>query len=195
VQWSDQGMVASYKFIQKLWVLHKKIIEKIKLNDENDDSKSLASFTNILIDKVTKNLEKFHYNVIIANYHETYTFLYKEIEKPLNNFELIQNYKKILCLLQPVIPHFALECLEELDKKFSSSWPVSDFKQIEKEIFKIVVQIEGKKRGLLLSESDTTEEQLLKRIKEDEIINKFITNKKIKKSIYIKNKLINLIVE
>ena len=195
VQWSDQGMVASYKFIQKLWVLHKKIIEKIKLNDENDDSKSLASFTNILIDKVTKNLEKFHYNVIIANYHETYTFLYKEIEKPLNNFELIQNYKKILCLLQPVIPHFALECLEELDKKFSSSWPVSDFKQIEKEIFKIVVQIEGKKRGLLLSESDTTEEQLLKRIKEDEIINKFITNKKIKKSIYIKNKLINLIIE
>jgi len=195
VQWSDQGMVASYKFIQKLWVLHKKIIEKIKLNDENDDSKSLASFTNILIDKVTKNLEKFHYNVIIANYHETYTFLYKEIEKPINNFELIENYKKILCLLQPVIPHFALECLEELDKKFSSSWPVSDFKQIEKEIFKIVVQIEGKKRGLLLSESDTTEEQLLKRIKEDEIINKFITNKKIKKSIYIKNKLINLIVE
>ena len=195
VQWSDQGMVASYKFIQKLWVLHKKIIEKIKLNNESDDSKSLASFTNILVDKVTKNLEKFHYNVIIANYHETYTFLYKEIEKPLNNFELIQNYKKILCLLQPVIPHFALECLEELDKKFSSSWPVSDFKQIEKEIFKIVVQIEGKKRGLLLSESDTTEEQLLKRIKEDEIINKFITNKKIKKSIYIKNKLINLIVE
>ena len=195
VQWSDQGMVASYKFIQKLWVLHKKIIEKIKLNNESDDSKSLASFTNILVDKVTKNLEKFHYNVIIANYHETYTFLYKEIEKPINNFELIENYKKILCLLQPVIPHFALECLEELDKKFSSSWPVSDFKQIEKEIFNIVVQIEGKKRGLLLSESDTSEEQLLKRIKEDKIINKFITNKKIKKSIYIKNKLINLIIE
>ena len=195
VQWSDQGMVASYKFIQKFWLLHKKIIEKIKLNDENDDTKSLASFTNILIDKVTKNLEKFHYNVIIANYHETYTFLNKEIEKPINNFELIENYKKILCLLQPVIPHFALECLEELDKKFTSTWPVSDFKLIKKEIFNIVVQIAGKKRGLLISESDTTEEELLKKIMEDNVINKFIKNKKIKKSIYIKNKLINLIIE
>ena len=195
VQWSDQGMVASYKFIQKFWLLHKKIIKKIELNEECKNSKSLASFTNTLIDKITKNLEKFHYNVIVANFHETYNFLNKEIEKPINNFQLIENYKKILCLLQPVIPHFALECLEELDQKYIPSWPLANFELIEEETFNIVVQIEGKKRGLLISESDTTEEQLLKRIKEDDNINKYIKDKKIKKSVYIKNKLINLITE
>ncbi len=195
VQWSDQGMVASYKFIQKFWLLHKKILEKIALNDENDNSKSLVSFTNTLIDKVTKNLEKFHYNVIVANFYETYNFLNKEIEKPINTLNLFENYKKILCLLLPVIPHFALECLKEVDEKYSPTWPLANFKLIEKETFNIVVQIEGKKRGLLLSESDSTEEQLLKRIKENAIINKFINGKKIKKSVYIKNKLINLIIE
>ena len=98
-------------------------------------------------------------------------------------------------MLQPVIPHLALECLEEIDKKSSPTWPLVEFKFIEKEEFNIVIQIEGKKRGLILSEPDISEEQLIKKIKEDDVINKFIKNKKIKKSIYIKNKLINLITE
>ena len=195
IQWSEQGMVASYKFIQKFWLLHKKLIIKIALNEESKNSMSLVSFTNTLINKVTASLEKFHYNVIVANFHETYNFLNKEIEKPINNFELVDNYKKILNLFQPVIPHFALECLKEVDEKSIPKWPLANLKLIEKKEFNIVIQIEGKKRGLLLSESDITEEQLIKKIKEDNIINKFIQNKKIKKSIYIKNKLINLITE
>jgi len=195
VQWSEQGMVASYKFIQKFWLLHKKFIIKIALNEKSENSKSLVSFTNALINKVTASLEKFHYNVVVANFHETYNFLNKEIEKPINNFELVDNYKKILNLIQPVIPHFALECLREVDEKSIPKWPLANLKLIEKKEFNIVVQIEGKKRGLLLSQSDITEEQLIKKIKEDNIINKFIQNKKIKKSIYIKNKLINLIIE
>jgi len=194
VQWSEQGMVASYKFIQKFWLLHKKIMIKIRLNEKSKDSKSLVSFTNTLINKVTTNLEKFHYNVIVANFYETYNFLNKEIEKPINNFELVENYKKILNLIQPVTPHLALECLNEVDKKYSLTWPVADPKLIKRETFNIVIQIDGKKRGLLVSDSDISEEQLIKKIKDDDTINKFIKDKKIKKSIYIKNKLINLIL-
>ena len=195
VQWSDQGMVASYKFIQKFWLLHKKIMEKVLLNEDNQKSGLLVNFTNILIDKITKNLERFHYNVIVANFHEAYNFLNKEIEKPINSFELAENYKKILCMLQPVIPHFALECLGELDKEYGPTWPLVNLNLITKETFNIVIQIDGKKRGLLICQLDTTEEQLIKSSREDDIINKFIKDKKIKKSIYIKNKLINLITE
>jgi len=150
VQWSDQGMVASYKFIQKFWLLHKRIMTKISLKEENQNSESIDSFTNTLIDKITKNLERFHYNVIVANFHEAYNFLIKEIEKPINNLNLIENYKKILILLQPVIPHFALECLEEIDSKYKAEWPPINLKLIKKETFNIVVQINGKKRGLLV---------------------------------------------
>ncbi|MDA9604876.1 leucine--tRNA ligase, partial [Candidatus Pelagibacter sp.] len=103
VQWSEQGMIASYKFIQKFWLLHKKIIEKISSDEKTEDLKSLETFTNILVDKITKNLEKFHYNVIIANFHETYNFLNKEINKPINKIDLIKNYTKILKLMSPVI--------------------------------------------------------------------------------------------
>ena len=65
VQWSDQGMLASYKFIQKFWLLHKKIISIILLKNENGDSKPIDSFTNIMIDKITKSIEKFHYLSLI----------------------------------------------------------------------------------------------------------------------------------
>ena len=43
----------------------------------------LTKFTNQLINKITQNLEKFHYNVIIANFYEMYNFLIKEIDKPI----------------------------------------------------------------------------------------------------------------
>jgi leucyl-tRNA synthetase len=77
-------MIASYKFIQKLWVLHNKI--KAILNDEieikdkkNDKTEELNKFTNQITQKITNNLEKFNYNVIIANFHEIYNYLSKEI--------------------------------------------------------------------------------------------------------------------
>ena len=59
VQWSDQGMVASFKFIQKLWTLHLKVLNKIKSDDEENEGENLTRFTNQLIHKITQNLEKF----------------------------------------------------------------------------------------------------------------------------------------
>ena len=117
VLWSDQGMMASFKFVQKLWVLNLKILEKIKKNDVKNESENLTKFTNQLIYKVTQNLEKFHYNVIVANLYEMYNFLIKEIEKPIKKEILIENYKKILILMSPFIPHFTNECLSRLDQK------------------------------------------------------------------------------
>ena len=76
VQWSEQGMVASYKFLQKLWVLHNKIKGKIKDNIKSTEQNlNLEKFTNQMISKITNNLEGFNYNVIIANIYEIYNFM------------------------------------------------------------------------------------------------------------------------
>jgi len=194
VQWSDQGMLASYKFIQKFWLLHKKIISIILLKNENGDSKPIDSFTNIMIDKITKSIEKFHYNVLVANFHETYNYLNKEIEKPINYLSLSKNYKKILSMMHPVMPHLISECLIELEPKMSLEWPTADHKKILNKNIKIVVQINGKKRTIINLENEISENQLILKIKEEPLINKFIKNKEFKKTIYIKNKLINIII-
>ena len=81
VQWSEQGMISSYKFIQKLWTLHNEI--KLKINDEKKEifDEELQEFTNLTIAKITNNLEKFNYNVIIANMYETYNFFVNYLKK------------------------------------------------------------------------------------------------------------------
>ena len=76
--------------------LNSKILEKLKDNEKEDEGENLIKFTNQLINKITQNLEKFHYNVIVANLYEMYNFLIKEIDKPIKKEILIENYKKIL---------------------------------------------------------------------------------------------------
>ena len=196
VQWSEQGMVASYKFIQKLWMLHQKILEKINLKDyTNNQSNKISEFTNQLIDKVTKNLEKFNYNVIVANFYETYNFMNKEIDQSLNSKDLLINYKKILFLMVPLIPHFAFECLENLKETGNKDWPIANKKFLTSNNVNIVIQINGKKKSIINTIKGINEEDLIGQVKKDIKIKKIIDNKNIIKSIFIKDKLINLIIK
>ena len=197
VQWSDQGMVSSYKFVQKFWVLHKKIINKILENKKYNQVKqdSLNRFTNVLIDKVTKNLEKFHYNVIVANLYETYNFLIKEINKDLNSDDLLENYESILKIMRPIIPHLTAECLNELNTKNQDNWPKVNEEYILDNEINIVIQINGKKRSIINIEKNLDEKTIVTAVKEDANIKKFLENNIIIRTIYVKNKLINLILK
>jgi leucyl-tRNA synthetase len=194
VQWSDQGMIASFKFIQKLSDLHEKISTKISDNEKADYDKELAKFTSQFINKVTDNLEKFHYNVIIANLHEMFNFLYKHIKKPINASELKEHYEKILILLIPFIPHFANECLQQITSTKEKKWPnVKKEDLIEKEL-NYVIQINGKKRGIINVDRNIEKEKLLEKVKAEETIVKFLKDKKIIKTIFVPNRLINIII-
>ncbi len=195
VQWSEQGMVASYKFVQKFWVLHKKIKSKITIEDKLSISdEKIEKFTNQTINKININLEKFSYNVIVANLHEVYNFFNKEVAKKINAKNLIENYIKILKIMLPVVPHLASECLNQISNDTNFLWPEVDKKYLKTKEYNIVVQINGKKRGLISTEKSLEEKDLIKKIKETEELQKFITNKKIIKSVFIQNKLINLII-
>ena len=196
VQWSDQGMVACYKFIKKLWTLHEKI--KIKLKEKEESQKNpdeISKFTNQLIEKINNNLERFNYNVIIANIYETYNFLNEKINSPINSGVLLENYKKILSIVFPIIPHFASECLEELGEKKQIFWPKSDKKYLEKKELNIVFQINGKKRGVFTCKINIDEKQLINELKKNSLYKKYFENKKIIRSIYVKERLINLILQ
>jgi len=201
VQWSEQGMLAAYKFIQKFWLLHQNIKEKIfaKKNTLNSKKNSieeeLEEFTNELIDKVTKNLESFQYNVLIANYHEIYNRLSKIKVNEISSKILLDNYLKILTILSPVAPHFSSECIDELKMKIDPNWPTVDKNVIQKKVSNIVIQINGKKRGIITCDINTDESKILEIIKSQKQYEIYIKDKTIKKTIYVKDRLINLIIE
>ncbi|MDA7577444.1 leucine--tRNA ligase, partial [Candidatus Pelagibacter sp.] len=107
VQWSEEGISSSFRFIQKLWTMHLRVIEEVNKDHDEDAGNDLTKYTNKFIKKITHNLNNFNYNIIIANIHEMHSFVNKEINKPYKNDTLIENYKKILICLEPIIPHLA----------------------------------------------------------------------------------------
>ena len=194
VQWSEQGMMASYKFIQKLWTLHNKI--KNKLDENNKLTKSeIPNQINEFINKINNNLEKFNYNVIIANIYEIYNFLSKDLDKPIENKILLKNYNNFLSVISPIIPHFASECLEELNLDNIQNWPGVDKTLLQKQMIDYVIQVNGKKRGLIKENTDINEKEFLIKTKDNEIMKKALDNKKIKKTFFVKNRLINFLTE
>ena len=198
VQWSEQGMLASYKFLQKFWLIHQSVKEKIfkkSIKPSNKNNIKCLQFTNQLINKITKNLENFHYNVIVANFHETYSFLKNLIKEEIDEKILLENYLKILKIMSPIIPHITSECLEELGEKSNIIWPEIDKQYLEEKRIQIVVQINGKKRGLLDIDKDVDEKQIINSIKTIPLYEKYFNNTELIKSIYVKNRLINLIIK
>ena len=193
VQWSEEGIASSFKFIQKLWNLNSKILDEIDKDHQVDPVDEISKYTNKFLKKVTNNLEEFNYNKIIANLHEVYSFLIKELNTNYRKNIILENYEKILLSMLPIIPHFANECLELINSK-KNKWPEYNEALIKDDIVNIVVQINGKKRGLIKSKPNMTEENFFEIIKNDEKLSNLIGNKIIKRKIYIKDKLMNIII-
>ena len=193
VQWSEEGINSAFKFIQKLWNLNGKITNEIKKKHKNNHDNEIKKYTNKYLKKIHDNLESFSYNKIVANLYEMYSFLNKQIEKPYSEKTLIENYTKILITMTPILPHFANECLSMIGVK-NFKWPEYDKSILDDEIINIVIQINGKKRGLVQTKPNIIEEKLFEIIKNDEKVMKYLDQKNIKRKIYIKDKLLNIII-
>ena len=194
IQWSENGMVSAYKFIQKFWSISDQIT-KLTTEEILDNNEDIEIFTNQIIEKINLALEKFRYNVIIASFHEIYTFYKKVLDQNKNYKNLKNNFEKILVIMMPVIPHLASECLNELIKKSESKWPTANPKYLQSDKNEIVIQVNGKKRNIISIKKGVEEKFVVENIKEMKLIEKYIKGKKIFKTIYIKDKIRNFIIK
>ena len=194
IQWSDDGMISSYKFLQKFWLLSDEIFKLVNEKTENE-SEELNKFTSQIINKINMALEKFRYNVIIASYHEIYSFYKKIIENKKNYKNLKINFEKIFIIMMPVIPHFASECLERLGHSKTVLWPDVNKKHLVNENIEIVIQVNGKKRNIISVKKDIEEKEIIGEIIKKDLIKKYLENGKLLKTIYVKNRLINYIIK
>ena len=158
-------------------------------------NESIEEFTNQMLNKINLSLSKFSYNVIVANLHEIYNFFNKALEAKNLNKNLLDNYIKILTIMLPVVPHLASECLNEISTNKVFMWPKIDENYLKDKRNNIVVQINGKKRSIITTENSLAEKDLIEKIKKTKELQKFLDGKSIIKSIFIKDKLINLIVK
>ena len=193
VQWSDTGVSSANKFLQKLWNLNHQISTRKDKKTNQDLDKKFELGINSLIVKIDDTIENFRFNVSIAHFYEMYSFFKDNLNTEISNKTLKNNMIKMMKLMIPFTPHLAHECLEFTNCSDVSNWPKIDKKNILDEI-SLAVQINGKTRDVISIKKDMDEKSITKIINQFSKAKKHLDRKKIIKTIFVKNKIINYIV-
>ncbi|MEK7539582.1 MAG: class I tRNA ligase family protein [Patescibacteria group bacterium] len=183
VAWSTESIIGVRRFIEKVWRLQFKIKKK--------DNKEMKRILNKTIKKVSEDIEKMHFNTAIS----AMMILATEMEKAENIST--NDYQKFLQILSPFAPHIVEELWNMLGEKKSinlSNWPEWDANLIIDEKIKIVVQVNGKVRATIFINANEGEEEIKIKALENQSIVKHLASGVPKKFIYIKNRLINIVI-
>ena len=196
IQWSNDGVVAANKFVQRIWSLNDKILNRKDTKSTENEKKEFLVKINKYLFKITNFIEKFQLNVAIASIYEVTSFMEESIQKPIKNDDILESQKKLMKAIMPFMPHISCECLSELEGKnfyYKVEWPKIKKDLLIEDKVTIVIQVNGKKRGLILAKKDLDETEAIKQAKKIENIEKNLKNKKIIKKIFVKNRVINFI--
>ena len=193
IQWTNTGVSSANKFLQKIWDLNSKIINRKNIpSSESIENKFLSEINNFIY-KVETATNNFRFNVCIAIFYELFSLFKDHLDQKISNKILKDNFIKYMKLMLPFTPHISSECLELLKCKDTGKWPIADKSKILNKI-NLVVQVNGKTRDIVEIDKDLEEIAVHKIITENQKIKKFINDKKIARTIFIKNKIINLLI-
>ena len=193
IQWSNQGVNAAYKFLQKIYNLCCEI--KKKSVKKNDLDKNFDLKMNSYVNKITNSINNFNLNVVVANVYEIYNLFQSHLTKEVSDACLKRNLIKLMKILVPFTPHIAYECLEMLGAKELKKWPEIDTKLVKQEKIKIAIQINGKTRDVIEIDKGINQTLVEKLCKNNNKIKSKITNQPIEKVIFVKDRVINFIVK
>jgi len=185
--WNDKGIVGAYKFLKRVWFL---MHDKTKIQDTT--SKDLIQKINYIIKKVGDDIENFKFNTAIAAMME-----FVNAWSAPDNILSKKDAENFLKILAPFAPHIAEELWFNFKHKksiFLESWPKYDKKLIQKETFELVIQINGKVRDKVEVDAEILEDDAKKIVLEREKIKIWLKNQEPKKIIFIKGKLVNIVV-
>ena len=192
VQWSDTGVASAHKFLQRIWDLNYLIFNKADEINNKDNEKQFILEINNFVMKIDNSIKNFRFNVSIAYFYEAYRYFKDNLKNGINKNTLEKSIIKIMKLMIPFTPHLAYECLELIGCSKTNNWPKIEKNAVEE--IKLAVQINGKTRDILTVKINLDEKELNKTIISKSKANKYIENKKVIKTIFVKNKIINYIV-
>ena len=195
IQWSDVGVVAANKFIHKIWNLNENILNRSEMLSDKIIEKEFKSKIELLTLKIDETIKNLRFNVSIALFYEGYNFFNKSLKNKISNKILKDGLTELMKLMIPFVPHLAYECLEKLKCNTANIWPRIDKNTIlQKTRIKMPVQVNGKTRDVLDIEKNLDKDEIFKYIINESKAKKFIENKKIIKTIFVKDKIINYII-
>jgi len=190
--WNTNGLIGARRFLENVYKLKDKKLYDCKSGDCEIKELGLPNIFHKTIKKVTEDIENFHYNTAISQMMIFVNFASKFDELPRGVFE------NLLKILAPFAPHLADELFCELGNKesiFKQAWPKFNPDLIKNEKINLVVQVNGKVRENIEVLVDISEEEAKKIALESEKIKNWLEGKEVIKTIFVKGKLVNIVIK
>lgn len=184
--WQTNGLVGTYRFLERAYRLKSKI-----QNNKSQINPKLQIQISKTIKKVSEDIENLKFNTAIS----ALMILTNEMDK--QGEICADDYKILILLLSPFTPFLSEELWSQLGHKesiFKERWPEYDKELIKDEEVEIVIQINGKVRDRIIASAEISEKEAKKMALDSEKIKDFVGDKKIKKFIYIKGRLISIVI-
>jgi len=207
LEWADQGVEGSFRFLARVWRLVRENIDILttgqgKLSGEpSANVKALRRATHKTIKKVTDDIEdRFHFNTAIASVMELVNALYQyEVDKsdPHSVDAFKEAVQTVTLLMAPFAPHITSELWEAMGKEDTleiAPWPSYDPELIKAEDMLIVVQVNGKVRDKMTVPADASEDYVKSAALKLEKVVQFTGGNAPKKIVYVKGKLVSIVV-
>ena len=204
LDWSDEGVDGSYRFLNRVWRL---VYDFTKSGWQEDgeakpvskDDKELDFVLNKTVKKVSEDVGgRFNFNTAISSIMELVNEMYKyknvkEINKPLYT----EAVEKLILILSPFTPHICEEMWASIGKTTAiadTAWPEYDEESLQQDSIEIIVQINGKLKQKLTIGADTDREEMQKIAESDDTVKALLEGKTIVKTIAVPGKLVNFVV-
>ncbi|HTJ45029.1 MAG TPA: leucine--tRNA ligase [Kofleriaceae bacterium] len=195
VEWETAGVAGTRRFLDRIWrvaVDTETGGPSGKLSpDAGTDNKELERALHAAIKKVTESVENLRFNTAIA---EMMIFGNEATKAPVVPTAWFEQF---VVVLAPFAPHVAEELWERLghtDSLTFAPWPKFDEAKLARDVMTIAVQVTGKLRATIDVPVDATEQDIVAAAKAQPKVVEFLAGKPIKREIYVKGRLVNLVV-
>ena len=207
LDWSDQGVEGSFRFLRRVWRILEIFEDKIKnAPDEYDvslltpEEKELRHVLHVTIQKVTEDIkERFMFNTAISSIMELVNAFYGFQNSTDVNAGLVREVAvNLMKMLAPFVPHITEELWSVLIGESSvhtQKWPGFDEEAIKTAEVEIVLQINGKVRDRIMIASNIDKSAMEEAAKANKRVQELIEGKTIVKMICVPNKLVNVVVK
>ena len=208
--WIEEGIEGCFRFLNRFWVIvHENMdlfdleaTREIVMGEEEERGAELEKKVHQTIKKVSEDIEiRYHLNTAISSLMELYNHVKKSVDSlrkdERGRESLREALEKLIILLSPFAPHICEELWKRTGHRtllIRTSWPEYDPEMAKEETVTIIVQVNGKLRAKFEEERDASEEQLKEKALSLDRIKEILGERKVKKIIWVKNKLVNIVV-
>ncbi len=200
-EWNTKGINGVHRFINRFWNLFNEMLDARKEGVvKSEKEQEILAEADKWIEKITMQIESFKFNTMLSSFMEWLNYLYKiknEDGSLLRADAFFKSAELFVQMIAPATPHVADELWSMFGHKESvhrSSWPTPKGLYKESEV-EIVLEVNGKVRDKIKFPKGTDKEAVEKFALEDPKVKKFIDDKKIVKVIFVKDKLLNIVIK